>query len=86
MVLGSLVFLTIGFVVVVRGRSDGFLDPEWIDPHDWSGNKESFREACAKIESCKPCEETARPEYLRLVNSIFNPNQFRVRILYKIYH
>lgn len=62
--------LTIGFGVV-RCRNHEYMNPEWEDPHDWSQGKES-------LQICPKCERTARPEYLRLVNSIFDPKHFRV--------
>lgn len=72
-----LVFSTIGFVVV-SCRDHKYLDPQWIDPHDWSKNRDPLDELCPKTEACKPCEKTARSEYLRLVNTIFDPSEFRV--------
>lgn len=65
-----LVLVTIIFGVA-RCRNREYMNPEWIDPHDWSLGKES-------LQICPKCERTARPEYLRLINSIFNPSQFRV--------
>lgn len=72
-----LVILTSGFIVV-SCRDHKYLDPQWIDPHDWSSNKDPLHDLCPQNEACKPCEKTARSEYLRLVKTVFDPNQFRV--------
>lgn len=54
------------------------MNPEWIDPHDWTVDKDPLKQLCPQTETCKPCTNTAKSEYLRLVNSLFNPNEFRV--------
>lgn len=56
------------------------MNPEWVDPHDWTVQKDPLQKLCPKSEPCKPCEITAKSEYLRLVNSLFNSNEFRVCI------
>lgn len=59
--------------------ADDYMNPEWVDPHSWSTDKDPLAQLCPQSEPCKPCEKDARPEYLRLVNTLFNPNEFRVR-------
>lgn len=72
-----LVFSTIGFVVVA-GRNPKYLDPDWKDPHGWSAETDPLAKICPQTDACKPCDQTVRPEYLRLVNTIFDPSAFRV--------
>ncbi|XP_031636671.1 uncharacterized protein LOC116349398 [Contarinia nasturtii] len=62
---------------VVRSRNNEYLNPEWVDPHDWTKDKDPLQKLCPHSELCKPCENTVKSEYLRLVNSLFNPNEFR---------
>lgn len=82
-IAGFLVVLFVCFVVV-RCRNHEYLNPEWVDPHDWSADKDSLRRLCSEAQPCKPCEKTAKNEYSRLVQSIFNPQLFRVRFNYLI--
>lgn len=69
--------MTIGFVVV-KSNSKQYMNPEWVDPHDWSIDRDPLHKLCPQTEACKPCENTAKGEYLRLVNSLFDPKEFRV--------
>lgn len=55
-----------------------YLNPEWIDPHAWSNDQDPLSKLCPKSEPCKTCEKDAKTEYLRLVNTLFDPSQFRV--------
>lgn len=71
--------MTIGFTAVTC-RNKEYLNPDWVDPHDWSVDKDPLDNLCPQTQACKPCENSAKPEYLRLVNSLFNPKEFRVRL------
>lgn len=62
----------------VRCRNNEYLNPEWVDPHDWTIDRDPLDKLCPQTQACKPCENTAKSEYLRLVNSLFNPSEFRV--------
>lgn len=72
-----LVLFTIVFTVV-RCRNREYLNPEWIDPHD----REPVHKLRPQADLCEPCDNAAKSEYLRLVNTIFNPNEFRVSVIY----
>lgn len=58
--------------------ANDYMNPEWIDPHAWSDDGDPLTKLCPKSEPCKPCGKDIKPEYLRLVNSLFNPDEFRV--------
>lgn len=73
-----LVLFWIG-ATVVRSHKNEYLNPEWVDPHDWTKDKDPLQKLCPQSDLCKPCEKTFKSEYLRLVNSLFNPSEFRVR-------
>lgn len=74
-----LVFLLIGGTIV-RCRNNEYLNPDWVDPHDWKGDRDPLQQLCPQTQKCEPCEHTAKSEYLRLVNSFFDENKFRVRV------
>lgn len=76
-----LVFLSIG-CTIARCRNSEYLNPDWIDPHDWTGDRDPLQQLCPKTQNCEPCEHSAKSEYLRLVNSFFNLNEFRVRNIF----
>lgn len=76
-----LVVLTIGLCTAVRCRNKEFLNPEWIDPHDWTTAKDSIPNCEPQSTESKPCEPSVKSEYFRLVNSLFNPNEFQVRVI-----
>lgn len=56
------------------------MDPNWVDPHAWSNDEDPLSQLCPKSEQCKPCDNKAKPEYLRLVNFFFDPDAFRVSL------
>lgn len=56
------------------------MDPNWVDPHAWSNDEDPLSQLCPKSEQCKPCDNKAKPEYLRLVNFLFDPDAFRVSL------
>ena len=60
----------------VRCRNSEYLNPEWVDPHDWTVDKDPLDKLCP--QAAKPCESSVKSEYLRLVNTLFKPNEFRV--------
>lgn len=70
-----LVFLSIG-CTAVRCRNNEYLNPDWVDPHDWKSDQDPLQQLCPQTQ---PHEHSAKSEYLRLVNSFFNPDEFRVR-------
>lgn len=72
------VFLVFVTAVGCHNLNPKYLDPDWVDPHDWSSNRDPLHELCPESDACKPCEKTVRSEYLRLVKTIFDPSQFRV--------
>lgn len=62
-----------------------YMDPEWIDPHAWSRDDNPLAQLCPQSQPCKPCEQTAQAPYLRLVNSLFNPSEFRVSVFLRLF-
>lgn len=56
------------------------MDPDWVDPHAWSNDENPLSKLCPKSEPCKQCENKANPEYLRLVNTLFDPDAYRVSV------
>lgn len=72
--------MTISFVLVKSHNQ--YMNPEWEDPHDWSADRDPLHKMCPQNSPCKPCENTVKTEYMRLVNSLFDPNEFRVRHFY----
>lgn len=66
---------------MVRCRNKEFLDPEWVDPHDWTTAKDSIQNCGSQSTESKPCEHSVKSEYFRLVNSLFNPSEFQVRVI-----
>lgn len=55
-----------------------YMNPEWIDPHAWSNDKNPLSHLCPNAVPCQPCEQPAINEYFRLVNTLFDPKKFRV--------
>ncbi|XP_055304634.1 uncharacterized protein LOC129569618 [Sitodiplosis mosellana] len=84
----SLLLMTIA--TAVRCRNTEYLNPEWVDPHDWTVEKDPLNKLCPQTQTGKPCENSAKSEYLRLVNSLFNPSEFRfdesTNYLYRTVH
>lgn len=60
------------------GSAENFLDPNWVDPHSWSVEPNELSKLCPKATPCEPCGSSSNAEYFRLVQSLFNPNEFRV--------
>lgn len=89
LVIVFLVFLMAGLAVVIA-HNHKYLDPQWIDPHDWSRDRDPLDDLCPPRDTCKPCEKTAQSEYRRLVKTIFDPSQFRLdestNYLYRTVH
>lgn len=65
--------------------ANDFMDPSWVDPHAWTSETSDLPQpdnVCLKSTQCPPCEQAAKAEYFRLVQSLFNPNEFRVSTIY----
>lgn len=78
------VFLLIYHVVWLAQpcSADANLDPSWIDPHAWSTEAPELMKLNPRCTPCQACDQSAKAEYFRLVQSLFNPDEFRVSNIY----
>lgn len=58
--------------------ANDYMNPEWVDPHAWSNEKNPLSQLCPNAVPCQPCEQSATNEYIRLVKVLFDRKEFRV--------
>lgn len=76
----AFITLYINFNVLLPCLADQYMNPDWVDPHAWSKERDPLIQLCPESQPCKPCESNAQAPYLRLVNTIFDINKLHVSI------
>lgn len=64
-----------------------YLNPEWVEPHAWAGEKDPLQKLCPQQIDCKQSDKqyennlNALVAFKKLVYNLFDRNKFKVRIL-----